>query len=208
MAYFNDLGYIEQKFATRIPTFVGRHKSFSVLIPIVEKDGELHLLYEVRNPKLDMAPGEISFPGGAIEKGETPLQAAVRETVEELGISAEDIRIIAKEGRLQTHSNLLIHCYLGVIKIDDMDVNDDEVAEIFTVPLEFFVENEPDVEFIDIVAKPDEHFPYEKIHFPNGYNWAKGLNEVPIYVYGEKSIWGITGRITHDFIKVLKGEKK
>lgn len=136
------------------------------------------------------------------------MAAAIRETMEELGIPEEDIKIIAKEGRLQTHSNILIHCYLGVIEIDKLCINDDEVAEVFTVPIDFFMENEPDIEYVEVIPRPDEHFPYEKIHFPNGYKWAKGCNEIPIYNFEGRPIWGITARITHDFIRVMKGEKK
>ena len=208
MMDFNNLKFVEEKFIGRRPDFVGKHKSFSVLIPLVRKEEKLYLLYEVRNPKLEMAPGEISFPGGAIEDGKTPLAAAIRETMEELGIPEEDIKIIAKEGRLQTHSNILIHCYLGVIEIDKLCINDDEVAEVFTVPIDFFMENEPDIEYVEVIPRPDEHFPYEKIHFPNGYKWAKGCNEIPIYNFEGRPIWGITARITHDFIRVMKGEKK
>ena len=208
MMNFNNLKFVEEKFTGRRPDFVGKHKSFSVLIPLVRKEEKLYLLYEVRNPKLEMAPGEISFPGGAIEDGETPLAAAIRETMEELGIPEEDIKIIAKEGRLQTHSNILIHCYLGVIEIDKLCINDDEVAEVFTVPIDFFMENEPDIEYVEVIPRPDEHFPYEKIHFPNGYKWAKGCNEIPIYNFEGRPIWRITARITHDFIRVMKGEKK
>ena len=118
------------------------------------------------------------------------------------------IKIIAKEGCFQTHSNILIHCYLGVIEIDKLCINDDEVAEVFTVPIDFFMENEPDIEYVEVIPRPDEHFPYEKIHFPNGYKWAKGCNEIPIYNFEGRPIWGITARITHDFIRVMKGEKK
>ena len=40
---------------------------FAVLVPLIEKDGEFHILFEVRSPKLKSQPGEVCFPGGAVE---------------------------------------------------------------------------------------------------------------------------------------------
>ena len=53
---------------------------FAVLVPLVEANGELHLLYEVRAATLQRQPGEVCFPGGRIEEGETAVQCALRET--------------------------------------------------------------------------------------------------------------------------------
>ena len=53
---------------------------FAVLAPLVRVDGETHLLFEVRALHMRRQPGEVCFPGGQIEEGETPLEAAVRET--------------------------------------------------------------------------------------------------------------------------------
>ena len=66
----------------------------AVLIPLVEKEGELHILFEVRQAGIRQG-GEICFPGGMIEEGETAEEAAVRETAEELLIPAEKIEVIA-----------------------------------------------------------------------------------------------------------------
>lgn len=65
-----------------------------MLIPLVEKDGELHLLFEVRAKHMESQPGEICFPGGHVEQGENPKDAALRETFEELGIPTEKIELI------------------------------------------------------------------------------------------------------------------
>ncbi|NEU34154.1 CoA pyrophosphatase, partial [bacterium LRH843] len=58
---------------------------FAVLVPLVQKQDELHVLFEVRAHHLRRQPGEICFPGGKIEPNDsTPQDAAVRETTEEL----------------------------------------------------------------------------------------------------------------------------
>ena len=62
----------------------------AVLIPLVEKEGEWSILFEVRQTGIRQG-GEICFPGGRIEEHETVEEAAVRETSEELLISPEKI---------------------------------------------------------------------------------------------------------------------
>ena len=66
----------------------------AVLIPLVEKEGEWSILFEVRQTGIRQG-GEICFPGGRIEEHETVEEAAVRETSEELLISPEKIEVIA-----------------------------------------------------------------------------------------------------------------
>jgi 8-oxo-dGTP pyrophosphatase MutT (NUDIX family) len=192
----------------RKPGVVGKHRSFSVMLPLVEMEDGLHVLFELRSPDLDAQPGEVCFPGGAMEAGETPLQASVRETMEELGIKREDIKIINKLDTLQSHANLSIYCYLGIIKTCQFNINKAEVAEIFTVPLSFFVENEPEIEWVDVVQIPPEDFPYEKVNSPKAYEWRSGKVDIPIYMYGEYPIWGLTARMMHNFIEILEGKRQ
>lgn len=202
------LDNIIQKYTHRKPGYVGFHKEFSVLMPLVEKEDGLHVLFELRSPKLDAQPGEVCFPGGAMENGETPLQGAVRETIEELGIQREDIRVINKLDTLASHGNLSIYCYLGLITTENFKINADEVAEVFMVPLQFFVENEPEIEWVDIVQVPPDDFPYEKVNSPKAYEWRTGRVDVPIYMYGKYPIWGLTARMVHNFVEILQGKKE
>src|SRR5699024_7104932 len=59
----------------------------AVLLPLVEVDGETHILFEVRSNKMRRQPGDICFPGGRVEEfDETKLATAIRETSEELGV--------------------------------------------------------------------------------------------------------------------------
>lgn len=199
---------IEGIFRHRRTSTVGDHKFFAVLVPLVAHEGGWSLLYEVRGKRLLRQPGEICFPGGAMEEGETPLQCAARETCEELGVEREAIRVVSKLDTLYTVSNFTIYCYLGELNITNMDLNTHEVESTFLVPLEYLMENPPEMHYMDMMPKVDDGFPYEKIDFQEGYRFRQGKADIPIYQFEDKVIWGITARITHNFIQVLKGEKR
>ena len=85
------LNEIKERFRENVPEPIGKHRFFSVLVPLVEKDGELNLLFELRSSKMKADPGEICFPGGHVEPGEDFRTAAVRETFEEIGIPEDRI---------------------------------------------------------------------------------------------------------------------
>lgn len=58
----------------------------AALVPLHEKDGEPHLLLTRRPRHMRRHPGQLSVPGGRIDPGEDPLEAALRETEEEIGL--------------------------------------------------------------------------------------------------------------------------
>lgn len=85
----------------------------AVLVPLIQKGGEYHVVFEVRAGSLKTQPGEICFPGGAVERGETPKQAAVRETMEELLINRCQIRVIAPLDVLEAPGAMEISPFLA-----------------------------------------------------------------------------------------------
>lgn len=179
---------------------------FSVLIPIIEIEKELNILYEVRSKNLRNQPGEISFPGGRIEENETPRKTALRETSEELLIDESDIEILMDGDFLINPYHAIIYSSIGKINVDIEKIrpSKDEVDEIFYVPLKYFMENEPKTYELDLVVKSSDDFPYDLI--PNGkdYNFKRGIDKVHFYNYKDKIIWGFTAKMTYELIKKLK----
>lgn len=175
----------------------------SVLIPILEYTDGLSVLYEIRSEKLKKQPNEICFPGGRIENDESPKFAAVRETSEELLIAAEAIEVISPSDILVTPFNTIIYPYIGMLK-DYRGTFNGEVKEVFTVPLSFLLSHDPLCYYIDVNMHPSDDFPYNLIQKGKEYKWGKGKYPVYFYIYEDKVIWGITARITYDFIKNIK----
>jgi 8-oxo-dGTP pyrophosphatase MutT (NUDIX family) len=185
---------------------MGRHRYFSVLVPLVERDGELHLLYQLRSESLRRQPGEVGFPGGGMERGETPLDCALRETVEELGIPRGSIDVIGELDYIHSHGNFTLYAFLASVEDADFDrtLNRAEVQEVFTVPVSYFMQNEPEIYNYELVPNVGADFPYDRIQPKGAYRWRGGSVSVPIYNYGGRAIWGLTGRITLRLMDILK----
>ena len=184
-----DLEQLKRSLLGRTPGLMDATGQYSVLVPLVEREGGLSLLYEVRAGSLRRQPGEVCFPGGRLEGAESPEECALRETWEELGIPREKIRILGRLDFVAHRANFILH--------------PDEVAEVFQVPLEH-LRNEPPLEYhYDLIPRPDENFPYELIGIPRDYRWQIGGEDVPIYLWKGHIIWGLTGRITRHLTALL-----
>lgn len=199
---------IEKAFDSRKAGSEEFFRFFSILVPVVEKDGRVCLLYEKRARHMKRQPGEICFPGGEMEEGESALECALRETREETGIPEDAIRVISRLDTIYTYSNFAMHCYLGVVDpeaLEDMKLNPDEVEETFLVDLEWLMDHEPDVYWTDVIPKPPGDFPYDDVTGGEPYNWRHGKAPVPVYEEHDGNvIWGLTARITKRLTDVLK----
>ena len=176
----------------------------AILIPLVPDDGGLEVLFEVRAQHLDKQPGEVCFPGGHIEAGETPCDAAVRETCEELQVDAQSIRMIADLGKVDGPGGMPLWVFVGALDGYAGTCDPKEVDRTFTVPLAWFEENEPDVYRVELVTTPADDFPWEIIPQGRDYPWRKRWHEVPFYRGIDPLIWGFTARMTAWFARLLK----
>jgi 8-oxo-dGTP pyrophosphatase MutT (NUDIX family) len=204
---------IAQAVCGHVPAPVGNYRYFSVLIPLVEQNGEPHILYEIRADELAVQPGEVSFPGGSIEAGESPGEAAVRETVEELLVPETAVTVLAELDYIVTYSNFTLYSFLGTIDAEALRqsaASKAEVKETFLVPLEWLLQNEPEVYVNRVVPEIAPGMPIEKLRKWGGETWRSGESTVPIYAWTdprtreERVIWGMTARLTQEFVRLLR----
>ena len=109
----------------------------AVLVLLTELPAGWHLPLMVRPARASTHAGQVSLPGGRMEEGETPEACAVRETVEELGIAAEDVELVGRMSPVYIYAsnNEMIPC-LGVARrIPDFCPNPHEVARVFWMPI-------------------------------------------------------------------------
>lgn len=206
------LGILE-KLSRREPKVLDKSVFVSaVLVPLIEKDGETEVLFEVRSKALKRQPGEICFPGGRVESHEfvNPMETALREASEELGISKDSIEIAGPLDRLMTPVGALAHPFVGQIMQPDMITpNADEVDEVFTIPLHFFLHNPPRLSYVETAARYSPDFPFDKVppHYKPGW---QPRTKYPMYLfeYKDRFIWGMTARIIYNFITVCWPENE
>ena len=202
-----DLTALEHTFKTRTPGLMDARRAYAVLVPLVERDGELHLLYEVRASTLRRQPGEVCFPGGLIEPGETPEACALRETFEELSIPPESVRLLGRLDFIAHRANFLMWPVAGLVDsgaLAGMVPNPAEVEEVFFVPLSHLLAANPIEYSYELVPAPAEHFPYALLGIPRDYKWQNGTENVPVYPWQGRAIWGLTGRITRNFLQLWR----
>lgn len=201
------LKLIHNGMSTHTPGLMDGKRSYAVLVPLVEREDGLYVLYEVRAMTLRRQPGEVCFPGGRIEDGETPEQCALRETWEELGIPEDAIRVLGRLDFVAHRANFIMYPILGVISAeaaDNMTVSKAEVGETFEVPVSHLLETEAIEYDYSLVPTPPSNFPYELLNIPRDYKWQVGGENVPVYPWQGHAIWGLTGRITRHFVRLVK----
>lgn len=156
----------------------------SVLVPLCKVEDKPSLLYTVRCSNLRTNSGEVSFPGGKTYQDESPIQTALRETYEEIGLPPDKIDVWGQGPPLPGRNNQImitpVVASIPSLKQEDLNINVSEVAEVFTVPIEMLCE-----------AKNQYY-----TQFSNGFI-------LPVFVVEEYKIWGITAYITHSFLSSI-----
>tara|TARA_R110000744_G_scaffold103556_1_gene198536 strand:- start:119 stop:712 length:594 start_codon:yes stop_codon:yes gene_type:complete len=157
-------------------------KPAAVLMPMLERQGQLSMLFTLRSRHLKHHAGQVSFPGGKQEPSDNNLlSTALRETHEEIGIHPQFIEVIGSLPRYRTVSRFEVVPYVGFVRMPlEMTLDTNEVESVFEVPLSFLLDK-------------NNHF----IH------WVKRKNAAqhPIYFikWHEQVIWGATAA----FVRVL-----
>jgi coenzyme A diphosphatase NUDT7 len=176
----------------------------AVLIPLILREGHWHILFEERSRHLRSQPGDICFPGGKMEATDrSPREAAIRETCEELGIRPEDLFVVGTLGRYLPSSQLIVHPYVACLQTETFTPSA-EVETLFTVPLDWLLKTEPERYAVKLQPLPEDGFPFEKIVGGKAYQWRERQIIELFYHYQDHTIWGLTARILHHFLKILR----
>ncbi len=204
-----------------VPGMLDKKELFfsSVIVLLAFLDGEYHFIFEKRSPNVRQG-GQICFPGGQIEPGSdaNSQEAAIRETVEELGISKEKIKIIGRLDTFIAPLGVSVEAFVGVADITDLaelNIATSEVEYVFSVPVSFFVENEPKEydtivrvhpSYIDENGKEVVLFPARELGLSEMYTKPWGGRRLKMYIYYVKNetIWGITARFINDVVEKIK----
>jgi 8-oxo-dGTP pyrophosphatase MutT (NUDIX family) len=152
------------------------YRDAAVLVPVVAYRPEAKVLLTLRTEHLPSHAGQIAFPGGKIEASDaTPSAAALREAVEEVGLSGE----IAIMGQLRTYLSRTGFRIVPVLaRVEPgyaLEVNGEEVADVFEVPLSFLMD-------------PANH----KVGTRTFMGVERHFYEMP---FGDRYIWGVTAGI-------------
>ena len=200
-----ELEALRRRYGGHQPGLLGARHSYAVLCPLVERPDGLHLLFEVRARNLSQG-GEVCFPGGRMEAGETPAQCALRETEEELSIPAAEVSLLGTPDFICNQMGFLLRPVLGLVSpagFAALRPSPAEVAEAFTAPLSFFAETAPEPWRYELVPQVPEDFPYESVGIPRDYAWNHGCVDVPVWYWQGHAVWGMTARLVRDLIKSL-----
>lgn len=199
-----DIEIIRNKLKDRTVNISGHKtmKKYSLLIPMVNINNVLNIIFEVRANTLKSQPGDICFPGGKIEKDELPIEAALRETKEEIGL--ESVDIICELDTLIKFESTIIYPFLGEVKnINELKINKDEVDHIFYIPINEILNIEPLKIESRLVAIREKDFPYNLIREGKKYNFREGISITSFYKYKQYVIWGITAEILKKLLEEL-----
>ncbi|KAB7706133.1 NUDIX domain-containing protein [Bacillus aerolatus] len=203
-----EMNVLLQQFQGRTPAILGSENfaKFAVLLPLIEIEGETHILFEVRSYEMRRQPGEVCFPGGKFDpEDENERFTAIRETSEELGIAPSDIHSIFPLDFMLSPFGTIIFPFAGVLPAaDQLKPNPDEVAEVFTVPLDYLLSAVPDCHHIHFKVEPEEGFPFDLIIGGEDYNWQTRKMDEYFYFYENRIIWGLTARILKHFLDMIK----
>lgn len=157
----------------------------AVLVPILCKGGEYHILFTKRSDRVPSHKGQISFPGGArSEDDPSILDTALRESWEEVGLKAEDAEILGElDDTPTTISRFNISPFVAFIPYPyQFIVNHDEIDEIFHVPISA------------LLHKADWKEEY--------YTFDDKVVVACSYEYKGWVIWGATARIVQQLLEI------
>jgi len=154
----------------------------SVLMPLVMRD-EWQVILTQRPQTMPQHAGQVAFPGGKREEGETALKAALRETEEEVGLKASDITVIGRLPSFNAVSKYRVTPFVGIVSSNAAIIPDaHEVDEVFETPVSFLMNTKNHIAR-DVFFEGRNHRLYDM-----PYNSPDGIY---------RNIWGMTAMVMY-----------
>lgn len=156
----------------------GSFRPAAVLAAITQRERPGFLLIH-RPSNMRSHPGQVAFPGGKIDPGETPVEAALREAWEELGIHGRDVTVIGTSDQYRTGTGYEVTPVIAVVPPDlELNPNPTEVARWFEAPVDFVFDRQNQVE--------------------QSAFWQGAERRYIEIMWQEHRIWGVTAAIIHN----------
>ncbi len=161
-------------------------KQASVAIILFKKDGNLFFLLTKRTSNVEHHKGQISLPGGAIDSGEAPKDASLRESSEEIGIDILSLSLVGNLSTLYTPvSHFNIHAYIWFSdQYPKISMNQNEVEEVFEISIN------------ELLA--------EEVLSTTKISKAGMTIDVPAFHFSSCVCWGATAMIISELKDILK----
>ena len=160
------------------------YKLAAVLMPIQERGDGDHLVLTKRAEDLNHHRGQVAFPGGRVDPDDADeLGAALRESHEEIGLDADDVRVLGRLDQVTAAYDFVVTPFVGIIPPDyEFRLNPVETAAVFSVPIAALLEPKcvTIADHLSSHGEPVYHFYYE--------DW---------------DIWGATARIIVQFLNLV-----
>jgi len=140
-----------------------------------------------RSGDLRLHAGEVSFPGGRMEPGESPVAAALRESREEIGLDPEGVEIMGSLDPVSTRTSasLILPLVGRIPALPPLEPNPDEVAAILDLSLLALTE--------------------DGVHHSELWPWEGHLRTIHFFEVPGDTIWGATARLLHQLLLVGLG---
>jgi 8-oxo-dGTP pyrophosphatase MutT (NUDIX family) len=165
----------------------GEERESSVLVALWEEQGETRVVLTRRAATLRTHRSEVSFPGGAVERGESLVVAALREAHEEIALDPASVSIVGSLGSLTTvSSRALITPWVGTLaRRPVVRANPDEVERVF------------DVALADLLVDGVHH----------SEHWRRDTTEIELHFFDLPGdiVWGATARVLTELLRRVAG---
>lgn len=160
-------------------------KQASVSIILFEKNNQLFFLLTKRTENVEHHKGQVSLPGGAIDKNETAQNASLRETKEEIGIDSSSLKSLGQLSSLYTPvSYFNIHVFLWYSETQpQIKINESEVDQVYKIGLDELIDN--------------------NLVFNTPINKSGFKINVPAYHFNECICWGATAMIITELKDII-----